>query len=503
MQDAVPHPQDGKSSRLAWIILLIVIISFGAFVRFEGLAVRSLWADEFCTWHVSRMPLRDSLTWGPELTKPPLYQFCLRAITSASHPSEYMLRFPAVIAGLLAIPAAYWMGRLASGRAVGCYFALLIASNPFLIQYSREARPYSMLLLGATLSCGLWYSLITSPRRWKYPAYILVTVLCFHAHYLAVMTIAAQIIWLAIYVFMKRSWKPAIPPVTCLGICSILCAPMVIHYLNHRTSMFQGLEWIEPPTFFSVVNVLATITVGFGWIEIILLPCILLWLIAWVYTRNGSRASTFLSRICPGPNDLCPFLLIWLACSWFGLLIVSYLAQPSVVDRYAIAATIPGILLPIVIAHRIHRTLAAFVVVVFLGVSIFGWQKQLDIDPGFREMATYLDSTIQRDRDIVVLVTPEHSDPSWAEAEQLPFEYYPVPGLTVRELQIRANGTPVDESILKDPRVAYLVVTRIDPFPILEAAGRSPELIEMEGKRYTQIGYSVYRLVKVATTPAG
>lgn len=180
------QPTDGLQSTvwfrcLITLAFLTVIMLLAGFLRFEGLGVRSLWQDELCTWHVSRMELGESLRWGPELTKPPLYQFLLRAMTSDAHPSEWTLRFPATLCGLLTIPAVFWLGWLGAGSRVGLAAAALIACNVLQIEYAQEARPYTILVLGCTLSTVLWYQMVVGARRATSLAYTLVTALTLYA----------------------------------------------------------------------------------------------------------------------------------------------------------------------------------------------------------------------------------------------------------------------------------------------------------------------------------
>jgi hypothetical protein len=149
----------------AEVIALAAILVLAAYLRFDALGARSLWLDEFSTWHVSRLPLGQSLTWGPELTIPPLYQLLLRLLSPDPHPDEWVLRFPAAVAGLGAVAAAWWLGRTVAGAAAGCALAALMACNPLQIEYSREARPYSLLVLGCVLSTAAWYRLVSGCAR--------------------------------------------------------------------------------------------------------------------------------------------------------------------------------------------------------------------------------------------------------------------------------------------------------------------------------------------------
>ncbi|NUQ49050.1 MAG: hypothetical protein HUU27_03915 [Phycisphaerae bacterium] len=88
------------------VFCLYALTFCAAAARLPALGERSLWLDEFSTWHVARLPLWQSLTWEAELT-PPLYQLCVRAVltlaNAADDPApEWLLRLPAALTLLVA-----------------------------------------------------------------------------------------------------------------------------------------------------------------------------------------------------------------------------------------------------------------------------------------------------------------------------------------------------------------------------------------------------------------
>jgi hypothetical protein len=497
----VPNAQAGsKSSRrtLALAVLALIVL-FGAYLRFHGLGTRSLWLDEFATWHVSQMPLGESLGWQPELTKPPLYQLSLRCLTDDPHPSEWQLRLPAALCGVLAIAAAAWLGRLAGGWVTACALAALVACNPFQIEYSQEARAYSMMVLGCTLSIALWYRLVMTLRPRYFYGYIVATAVTFHAHYLTLLAVLAQVVWWIIVQIRQPRAKRSLRPLYALIITGMLCVPMVAHYLYCRSSVFQGLGWIKPPTWGSALDVLGQLTFGRLWVFAILVPALVLWL-AGSRGWQPARLPRPGGRLSGGAADVCALLIAWLACAGFGLLVISWLTHPAMVARYAIPSAVPALLIPLLVAYRLDRRLPLIIMIVFLVRAAPEWVYQAsEYEPGFRELTEFLHERVDPATEGVVLTIDNRTYPNWEDMERLVFDYYPLNDIPVKELHLAPDGvTPKNRILEEDTRALWLVVLWADPFAILEKAGREARPIWYEGESYSRLIFRPYRLVSVA-----
>jgi hypothetical protein len=479
-----------------WIALACVLIP-GAWVRFAELGDRSLWLDELSTWHVSRMALGPSLRWGPELTIPPAYQLALRLITDEDKPTEQVLRLPAAVCGAAVIVAGWWLGRRFGGRECGLALALLLAANPLQIQWAREARSYSMLVLGTVMSVALWHRLVREPTRRALTAYVVATSITFHAHYLAVLTVLAQVLWW-IPVLWRENRGPSVRfPLIGLTLVGVLCAPMSLHYLRYRSSAFQGLDWIPPADWMSAVGVLGEATFGWAWVWCILPAGILIGLTRW---RAGKSEASRTSGESDAESSAMRLMITWLACAWLGLLVVSWFAHPLIISRYALPAAVPALLIPLMAARRIHK-LAPFVLA--LAFAPFGLADALTrVEPtlgGYREMAAYLNEHVDPRSEAVVLCMEEAVDPEWAMMKRLGFDYYPLdPAIELHELLLDPEFADRDQPILRDPRGLYVLAFRADPLPLLRANGRHGAPVEYDGARYPALAFGLYRVLRVA-----
>ncbi|MEK6674314.1 MAG: glycosyltransferase family 39 protein [Planctomycetota bacterium] len=541
-----------RTDRLTWIALAIILF-IAAFLRLNHLGDRSLWHDEFATWHVSRMPLADSLRWGPELTKPPLYQLLLRVITPDPHPSETMLRLPAAISGLLYVWAVWWMARTFAGTKIALALATILAFQPLHIDYSQEARPYTMLSLGATVATTLWYRIVAKPRLYDIVAYVVTAALTFHAHYLFGLTLVSHALWwLITHLFRhplqtqsifptenseKRAYSSGegslnkdhpkckeasrlychhLAPVFVLFIIGLLCLPQVLHYLVVKTAVFQGLDWIEPPNVSRVLATLERLTfhirpAGVIWILGLLVPS-LVWILIGPFrgvaahvpplssSASGGTAMPRLGSVLGRRSGHRPETLLacWLLCSFGGLLLISWIAQPALVDRYALPATIPALLLPLLMIQRLGHRVAVAIAAIFLLAAIpESLFRNNQPHLGFRELSIFLNDRVDPKREAVVLAIDGTADQEWSDLERLAFRYYPLEGQPVHELPIR-HEPDTSNPILQDPRALYVVAFRADPIPTLQAAGRQIEPFEVEGTNYSQLLFAPYRLMRIA-----
>jgi hypothetical protein len=507
-----PHPARSGFAPAGEAIALAAILTLAAYLRFDSLADRSLWLDEFSTWHVSRLPLGQSLIWGPELTIPPLYQFLLRLLTADPRPPEWVLRLPAAVAGLAAVAAAWWLGRTLAGAAAGCALAALIACHPLQIEYSREARPYSLLVLGCTLSTAVWYRLISTLEKTAKPApcashavsgrctgssfaYVAAATLAYYSHYVALFTIAAHVSWWATRLLRPGGRSLRTVPLAALAGVALLCAPLVLRtWLAGRPALRQ-LSWIEPAGASAAWRMLEQIGFGGVWIVALTLAAG-----SWGLARLGWLRGDLGQRLSQGDADrpdCCPLLLGWLGGSWLGLLVVSWLVTPLTVTRYFLPAAVPALLLPITVAGRL-RPAGGVALAVFVATASWPawWASSVRITPGMRELVAFLEANVDPRHEAVALAI--YDDPNEAELERLALRYYPLEKVPVHELHLKAAPGGVGDAILRDPRAIYLVLFLGDPQPRLEAAGRHLEPIMVGGESYPLLLFTQYRLVRVA-----
>lgn len=149
-----PPRSSAPGARDTWGLLLLLLLA--AFLRFDGLGAQSLWIDEFLM--IQRASLGEPFRWGDWFANPqgPLPALVLRLWTGMAGTSEWALRFPSAVFGVLTVLVAALLARRLHPAAL-LPAALLAALSPFLVWYSQETRHYALALLaGAWLAHALF-----------------------------------------------------------------------------------------------------------------------------------------------------------------------------------------------------------------------------------------------------------------------------------------------------------------------------------------------------------
>ncbi|HKS21794.1 MAG TPA: glycosyltransferase family 39 protein [Thermoanaerobaculia bacterium] len=144
--------------------LLLSVVAVAAFLRFDKLGAPSYWLDEILgdmlTTHHAHGPWWHWIT-GLEREHGPLY-YAAQLAARALGRDEFAGRLPAALFGLAAIPLIFLAARALGGWAAGIAAAIVLAVSPLHVYYSREARPYALLML---LTAVLLWALLHN-RLW-------------------------------------------------------------------------------------------------------------------------------------------------------------------------------------------------------------------------------------------------------------------------------------------------------------------------------------------------
>lgn len=369
----VPTP-DTRTQTRTWL-LLVLLLAFS--LRVAGLDAQELRGDEAFGYFFSLRPPAEIVEQTLVLREPhPVASYLLQNawLDLAGH-SEFALRFVSAWFGVLAVALIARLARsLGMGALPTLVAALLLALSPYAIWHSQDARMYSMslaLTLASTWFAVAWLRRVEressrkGPDHLSLPAnevapsgkmvrsavlavgYVIVSWLALHTHYFAVFVIAAQNLFVVLWLVLQR--RP-LPVGRIFGrwigvqlALALLYLPWVLRARAILTG--YGGNGDSPGLLAMVRRVLVAFAtgealpaagVGFG-----LLAGLLLLMGVWRLANGRAAASADApSAVRAALLLLLPYLLVPLLATW-----LSALRRPIFDERYLIAAVPPFYLL--------------------------------------------------------------------------------------------------------------------------------------------------------------
>ncbi|MBI2303836.1 MAG: glycosyltransferase family 39 protein [Chloroflexi bacterium] len=222
---------------------MVIIVVLAAGLRLYRLGVQSLWYDEivgFSRSDVAQYTLTEVIfrvNFPGDFLNPPIYYLTMNLMSRFST-SEFALRLPSAIAGILAVFFVYLAAKASFGPPVGILAALLMAISPFAIYFSQESRPHGILLLfGLAATYFLTRAIQTrSPRHWA--AYVFCAALAFYSGFLVLTAMIFLVQNLYLFFHWRTDKRLLGPWLASQGAMALLFAPWM---LSHLTIYWQIL----------------------------------------------------------------------------------------------------------------------------------------------------------------------------------------------------------------------------------------------------------------------
>lgn len=128
-------------------ILLLSIVLLAAALRFWGLGRDGLWTDEATTVLLAERPLPELMKALRADVQAPLHYLLVKPMLAFLGDADVVPRLLSAFAGVLAVALCALVGRSRLGDRGALLAALLLATSPIHVAYSREARAYALLAL--------------------------------------------------------------------------------------------------------------------------------------------------------------------------------------------------------------------------------------------------------------------------------------------------------------------------------------------------------------------
>ena len=149
-----------RRTKLLTTAALVVLVGAGTAMRTQGLTSLGFYRDDAWAAMSSRVGLGTA--WHMWVTAPGFY-FVERLFIDLHPQATWWAQIPALVAGVAAIPAIYFLARhFGFRRVVGLVLALFVCVSPICIVYSTRVKEYSTAFL---VTCAVLWAAETARRR--------------------------------------------------------------------------------------------------------------------------------------------------------------------------------------------------------------------------------------------------------------------------------------------------------------------------------------------------
>lgn len=223
-------------SARAWVpdaVAIALLMAAGAAVRLYGLETLSVWYDEGWTLYLTRFGPAEALRQIARYADPhpPGYYLLLIPWMRLLGQTAWAARAFSVLAGVLTVPALYYVGLKLLGRGAGLLAAVLLTLSPAHILYSQEARMYTLLGLCITLLFELYHRYThrrATWRWWHWAALVVVQSLALYTHFLSAFVLAGLVAWSTLALALearKGTWRPLAAWIAAQAAVALTLAP--------------------------------------------------------------------------------------------------------------------------------------------------------------------------------------------------------------------------------------------------------------------------------------
>jgi uncharacterized membrane protein len=189
-----------------YFILLIITTLMGAYLRLHSLGSESLWLDEAVTYFIGSSHSFSEVWAGAMKDRHPPLHFIIIHLVSLFSSTEFALRFPSAIFGILTIPATYLLADSLFGKKEAIISAFILAISTTHVYYSQEARMYAQMVLFSVMSIYFIYNAYKSNSHFMWGGFAISSALAFYSFYYTVFLVIPLVIFYCIVQF-KDSFR--------------------------------------------------------------------------------------------------------------------------------------------------------------------------------------------------------------------------------------------------------------------------------------------------------
>lgn len=186
---------------------LVLVTVVAVAVRLEFL-FQPMRYDESVTYvHYASRPWYIALTTYTAPNNHVLHSELVHLTTALLGGSEWAIRLPAFIAGVMVVPATYVAGRALYGKHAGLVGAGLVAASSLLVEYSTNARGYTLLALCFGLLLALGTRLLRTSNHAEWLAFAVLGAIGLFTVPVMLYAFGAVATWLGLSFLIEGEWR--------------------------------------------------------------------------------------------------------------------------------------------------------------------------------------------------------------------------------------------------------------------------------------------------------
>lgn len=195
---------------------------------------QSFWLDEAISALTAQKPFPYQIVGITGDFQPPLYYLILHLYMKLGITSEWFLRIPSVILGLLTIMIVYKLTKELVNKKVALIASLLLSTSQFHIYYSQELRMYSLLAFLSTLSMWAFF-------KKRFLILAVTNIFGLYTNYMFGLIFIPQLVWM--YHSYKNNWRKWLISLSISFICFLPWLPIFLKQWETSQSVLKLPGW--------------------------------------------------------------------------------------------------------------------------------------------------------------------------------------------------------------------------------------------------------------------
>lgn len=351
---------------------LLIILSFGAFLRIYHADFQSLWLDEILTMNDANPNLTfkefyDGIMFWEFI--PHFYFFILHYFFEIFGYSTLVARIFSAIIGVFGIFSMYLFGKELFNKKSGLIAASLLCVNYFHIFYSQEIRPYGLFLLFTILSFYRLSIFLKKSTLKNAVLYGFFTGLILNCHFFGFITLFCQ--YLILLFFLIQSPKEKRKSFFINSFISGITTLLVFLPAYEAFIRASGISsfWLTKPST-DAFNLMLKEFFGNSEMVLFVINFIVLF---YVLNLFKTKIENYKYDTIINQKTIFSFILLftWLFISLILPLIRSYLSVPMILSRYFINI-VPALIIVLTIGIEFIKSklIKTTVIACFLTLSL-------------------------------------------------------------------------------------------------------------------------------------